>query len=126
MASGKKSQAEKGEAALRKAKTLIEALKAIPDPLLVHGYFQHYTTLENLIDKIENGRWWLSCCTSDRLNDLAECVKYGSRATAARMYETCFSHGAAESVSMWGLYQCSKPCAVRITLTAGTLRKWAS
>lgn len=106
------------------ATSLRAALNHVARPMFQHQMYQHYTTLENLLNKIEKGEWWLSCCTSDRLNDQKETVKYGSLKIARTLYQTCFCHGAAESVAMWGLYQCSKPCAVRISLTRNSLRKW--
>lgn len=104
--------------------SLRAALKHVAHPPFQHNMYQHYTTLENVLTKISKGEWWLSCCTSDRLNDQREAVKYGSLKEARTLYQTCFCHGAAESVAMWGLYQCSKPCAVRISLTRKSVEKW--
>lgn len=104
--------------------SLRAALNCVAKPMFHHEIYQHYTTLENLLTKISKGEWWLSCCTSDRLNDQKEAIKYGSLKDARTLYQTCFCHGAAESVAMWGLYQQSKPCAVRISLTQKCLRKW--
>ncbi len=105
-------------------KTLRAGLNQVARPVFQHDMYQHYTTLKNVLEKISKGEWWLSCCTSDRLNDQKEAVKYGSPKEARRLYQTCFCHGAAESVAMWGMYQCSKPCAVRISLTKESLRRW--
>jgi len=120
----KLSSVEKGEQKFCKANDLYGALTSIPDSLETHRYFQHYTTLDNLHEKITSGTWWLSCCTSDRLNDHIECVKYGDCRKARRMYQSCFCHGSGENVAMWGLYQCSKPCAVRITMPASAMKLW--
>ena len=120
----KKSNFEKRKEKFSQVKSLRAALNRVSNPMVHHDMYQHYTTLENVLAKISKGEWWLSCCTSDRLNDQKEAVKYGSLKEARTLYQTCFCHGAAESVAMWGLYQCSKPCAVRISLTKKSLRKW--
>jgi len=104
--------------------SLRTALTRVAQSQFQHDIYQHYTTMENALTKISKGEWWLSCCTSDRLNDQKEAVKYGSLKEARTLYQTCFCHGAAESVAMWGLYQCSKPCAVRISLPRESLRAW--
>lgn len=104
--------------------SLRAALNVVAQTMFQHDMYQHYTTLETVLEKISKGEWWLSCCTSDRLNDRKEAVKYGSLKEARTLYQTCFCHGSAESVAMWGLYQRSKPCAVRISLTKRSLRRW--
>ena len=121
-----KSALEKRKECFPKVRSLRTALNLVARPMFHHDMYQHYTTLENLLTKISKGEWWLSCCTSDRLNDQKEAVKYGSLKQARNLYQTCFCHGAAESVAMWGLYQCSKPCAVRISLTKECVRKWVN
>lgn len=118
------SKYEKRKLNFSRAKSLRAALNLVARPEFHHRMYQHYTTLENVLSKISKGEWWLSCCTSDRLNDQKEAVKYGSLKEARRHYQTCFCHGTGESVAMWGMYQCSKPCAVRISLTEASLRTW--
>ena len=124
MANEKKSPYEKRKERFSSVTSLRAALNRVAKPTFQHDMYQHYTTLSNVLLKISSGKWWLSCCTSDRLNDQNEAIKYGNRIEARRLYQTCFCHGAAESVAMWGLYQCSKPCAVRISLTKDSLHKW--
>lgn len=124
MTEEKKSRVERKKERFSHVKSLRAALNQVSEPQFHHDMYQHYTTLENALEKISEGEWWMSCCTSDRLNDQKEAVKYGSLKEARTFYQTCFCHGAAESVAMWGLYQCSKPCAVRISLTKKSLRKW--
>lgn len=120
----KKSPFERKKDRFARVKTLRAGLNHVGRVEFHHDMYQHYTTLEKVLEKITKGEWWLSCCTSDRLNDQKEAVKYGSLKEARTLYQTCFCHGSAESVAMWGLYQCSKPCAVRITLTKWSLRNW--
>ena len=120
----KKSPFEMRKERFSRVTSLRSALNRVARPMFQHDMYQHYTTLENVLTKISKGAWWLSCCTSDRLNDQKEAVKYGSLKEARMLYQTCFCHGAAESVAMWGLYQCSRPCAVRISLTKDSIRNW--
>ena len=120
----KKSPFERKKKQFASVKSLRAGLNFVGRVAFHHDMYQHYTTLENVLEKISKGEWWLSCCTSDRLNDQKEAVKYGSLKESRTLYQTCFCHGSAESVAMWGLYQCSKPCAVRITLTKRSLRNW--
>lgn len=121
-----KSKLDDRKSRFQTRKSLRAALNVVASSRLHHSLYQHYTTIENVLYKISKGVWWLSCCTSDRLNDQKEAVKFGDYSEARRMYQTCFCHGSAESVAMWGMYQCSKPCAIRITLPVETMRKWLS
>lgn len=105
MSDEKKSPMETRKGRFSQVKSLRAALNLVSKCMLQHDMYQHYTTLENALAKISKGEWWLSCCTSDRLNDQKEAVKYGSLKEARTLYQTCFCHGSAESVAMWGLYQ---------------------
>lgn len=120
----KKSAIDNKKNKFESVKSLRAALNLVARSRFHHSMYQHYTTFENVLNKISKGEWWLSCCTSDRLNDQKETVKFGDYKMARRMYQTCFCHGAAESVAMWGLYQCSKPCAIRLTFPVRTMQKW--
>ena len=90
------------------------------------GMFQHYTTLNRVLEKIITRRWYLTRCDSKKLNDLKEAEKYGRsrKQLMQRTYITCFGNGAGESVAMWGLYALNDPFAIRISLPRKTIDKW--
>lgn len=105
--------------------SLIGALNLVRDGGVAHGYYQHYTSLRRVLDKI-TGDWWLTRSDSDRLNDQQETVKFGKKEVARRMYQTSFCHGANEDAAMWGLYQSCNPLAIRITIPGKTMKRWIS
>jgi hypothetical protein len=88
-----------------------------------HGFYQHYTTLSSLVDKL-SGRWWFARSDNGELNDKQESIKFGNKKISARTYQTSFVHGAAESVALWSLYAPSDPFAVRITIPGKALKDW--
>ncbi|MCR5838184.1 MAG: hypothetical protein K6G94_00955 [Kiritimatiellae bacterium] len=89
-----------------------------------HRYYQHYTTLSSLVDKL-SGRWWFSRSNSGTLNDRQESLKFGNPEISARTYQTSFVHGTAESVALWSLYAPSDLFAIRVTIPGQALRNWA-
>lgn len=103
--------------------SLIDALNLVRDGGVIHGYYQHYTSLRRVLDKIA-GDWWLTRSDSDRLNDQQETIKFGKKEVARRMYQTSFCHGANEDAAMWGLYQRCNPLAIRITIPGKTMERW--
>ena len=103
--------------------SLIDVLNLVRDGGVIHGYYQHYTSLRRVLDKIA-GDWWLTRSDSDRLNDQQETVKFGKKEFARRMYQTSFCHGANEDAAMWGLYQRCNPLAIRITIPRKTMERW--
>ena len=103
--------------------SLIDALNLVRDGGVIHGYYQHYTSLRRALDKIA-GAWWLTRSDSDKLNDHQEIIKFGKKEVARRMYQTSFCHGANEDVAMWGLYQHCNPLAIRITIPRKTMERW--
>lgn len=88
-----------------------------------HRFYQHYTTLSSLIDKL-SGRWWFARSDNGELNDRQESVKFGNKNISARTYQTSFVHGAAENVALWSLYTPSDPFAVRVTIPGEALKEW--
>ena len=90
----------------------------------MHAFYQHYTTLSNVVTKVLRGQWWLSRSDSDRMNDRQESLKFGKHSIYYRTYQASFVHGAAESAAMWGLYVPEDPFAIRITIAGDGIRKW--
>ena len=88
-----------------------------------HGYYQHYTTLSSLVDKL-SGRWWFSRSNSGTMNDRQESLKFGNPEISARTYQTSFVHGTAENVALWSLYTPSDLFAIRITIPGWALDEW--
>ena len=88
-----------------------------------HEFYQHYTTLSSLVDKL-SGRWWFSRSNSGTLNDKQESLKFGNREISAKTYQTSFVHGAAENVALWSLYTPSDLFAIRVTIPGRALNEW--
>lgn len=102
---------------------LNDILNLVRDGGVMHGYYQHYTSLGRVLDKI-SGDWWLTRSDCDRLNDLQEKTKFGCAEVAHRIFQTCFYHGINEDAAMWGLYQSCNPLAIRITIPGLIIKKW--
>lgn len=90
------------------------------------GMYQHYTTLNRILEKLITKRWYLTRGDSKKLNDLKEAKKYGrsNRPLMSRTYITCFGNGAGESVAMWGIYAKNDPLAVRLSLPREIVCQW--
>lgn len=116
---------EKAREDFFKATTLAKAADIIwgPDHGW-HDFYQHYTTLSSVVNKLALGRLWLSRSDSDSLNDRQESLKFGKRADYSRTYQASFVHGAAESAALWGLYVPEDPFAIRITVSGEAIQKW--
>ena len=119
----KKLRRDEIKAKFARQTNLMDALNLVRDGGVIHGYYQHYTSLRRVLDKIA-GDWWLTRSDSDRLNDQQETVKFGKKSVARRMYQTSFCHGANEDAAMWGLYQRCNPLAIRITIPGKTMERW--
>ena len=104
---------------------LLDAFRLIQQRRVWHDWYQHYTTLSSVLDKID-GKWWLTRSDSDRLNDQQEFAKFGDFKTARSLYQTSFCQGSSEDVAMWGLYQLNNPLAIRISISGDALQKWLS
>ena len=119
----KKLRRDEIKAKFARQTNLMDALNLVRDGGVIHGYYQHYTSLRRVLDKIA-GDWWLTRSDSDRLNDQQEKIKFGKKEVARRMYQTSFCHGANEDAAMWGLYQSCNPLAIRITIPGKTMERW--
>lgn len=115
---------EKVQAEFAKQTDLDNALRYMAgDARWCHDYYQHYTTLDRVIDKIK-GDWWMTRADSVRLNDLQESRKFGVRDLYSKTYQISFCHGKAEGAAMWGLYANNNPFAIRITIPADKMKLW--
>lgn len=93
------------------------------------GYhcYQHYSRMESVLTKIIQKRWFLTRCSSKKMNDWQEPRKFDNwQGALKRSYVACFVRGSAEDVAMWGLYGKSNPLALRVTIPGKTLEKWMS
>jgi len=93
------------------------------------GYhcYQHYSRMESILTKIIQKRWFLTRCSSKKMNDWQEPRKFDNwQGALKRSYVACFVRGSAEDVAMWGLYGKSNPLALRVTIPGKTLEKWMS
>ena len=107
------------------AKTFEKAANVILGDILHKRAYQHYCQLDGILTKIVQRRWYLSKCSSSRLNDLQEPRKFaGKTKFLNRTYIMCFGHGLSESAAMWGLYGKSNPFALRVTIPGDVLENW--
>lgn len=107
------------------AKTFKDACQIVwTEHPIYHPYYQHYTTLDNVVTKILKQEWWLTRSDSVRLNDFQEAKKFGNPQLLKRTYQASFSKGTAESAAMWGLYVRDNPFALRILLPGKVIEDW--
>lgn len=132
MSAGKKTSFEQCREDFSEALSLAQAMEIVwsrstdESETDQRGMFQHYTTLNRVLEKIITRRWWLTRCDSKKLNDLKEAEKYGRsrKELVHRTYIMCFGNGSGENVAMWGLYTNNDPFAMRISLPRKTVNKW--
>ena len=127
--SEEKTPFEKRQDQFGDASSLDEATKIVwRRPTDGPGMYQHYTTLDRVLDKIITKRWYLTRCDSKKLNDLREAEKYGRsrKELMRRTYIMCFGNGFGENVAMWGLYARDDSLAIRISIPRKTIKKWMS
>lgn len=108
------------------SETLEEAFFMADRGIDLHKSFVHYTTLSRLVQIVTSGRWWLTRCNTDGLNDVQEAKKYGNPELLGRMYQASFAYGSAESAAMWGLYCPGNPFGIMISLGGNAMRDWFS
>ena len=125
--SNKNNMIEKRETEFTNAKTFDAAASKVLQKCAGYSFYQHYSHLESILTKIIQKRWFLTRCSSKKMNDLQEPLKFdGGTGLLDRSYVACFGHGMTESVAMWGLYGKSSPFALRVTIPGNTLEKWMS
>lgn len=107
-----------------KKSTLSECLEIAKKATSLHGFFQHYTSLECLVSMIVNREFWLTRGDSVRLDDQLEWRKYGNKAEWRRTFIGCFSHGTTENAAMWGLYGPKSHLSVRLSIPRETMLTW--
>lgn len=115
----------KEECRFTKAKTLNSAARVVLDGILHKSAYQHYCSLERVLGKIIQKRWYLSKCSSKKMNDLQEPVKFAGETNALkRTFIMCLGHSLSENAAMWGLYGKSNPFALRVTIPGQVLEDW--
>ena len=92
----------------------------------VHPNCQHYTTLNRLLTKIRDCKWYLTRADCVRLNDLQESRKFGDVAKIPRVWQSSFTVETSESAAMWALYCKESPFALRISLPYDKVIEWVS
>ena len=107
------------------AKSFVAAANIVLDDMLHKRVYQHYCQLDSILGKILQRRWYLTRCSSSRLNDLHEPQKFaGKTKFLYRTYVMCFGHSRSESAAMWGLYGKNNPFALRVTIPGNVLEDW--
>ena len=89
-----------------------------------HPNCQHYTTIDRLLTKIRDWKWYLTRADNVRLNDLQENRKFGDAKLIPRIWQISFNAETAESAAMWALYCRQSPFAVRISVPYEDILNW--
>lgn len=107
------------------ARSFASAARVVLGGIIEQKAYQHYCSLDKILGKIIQKRWFLSRCSSLKMNDLQEPLKFaGKTDILSRTYITCFEHCLSEDVAMWGLYGKSDPFALRVTIPGTVLVDW--
>ena len=107
------------------AESLASAANVVLGGIIEQKAYQHYCPLDKILGKIIQRRWFLSKCSSLKMNDLQEPRKFaGETDILRRTYITCFEHCRSEDVAMWGLYEKNDPFALRVTIPGKVLVDW--
>ena len=107
------------------ARSFASAAQGVLGGIIEQKAYQHYCHLDRILQKIIQRRWFLTRCSSLRMNDLQEPKKFsGDTDVLCRTYTTCFEHCLSEDVAMWGLYGKRDPFALRVTIPGKVLVDW--